>query len=396
MPNNDLDAAYRSTQYVTHLPDQALCLRIEEHSTELDTLLSSHGTTSWAFISAWNPFSVPLSNEDNNYRHLQLIERLSCYQLYPGEGVPDSGTWTPEQSVLVVGISREDAISLGKLFEQNAIVVGKKGEKAELLWLKRFPAPLMVLHIPHSSDTIPTDIRPCLKRDDHALAQEQLSIVDAYTDELFSLSPEDAAIVRFPVSRLVLDPERFENDAEEVMAERGVGVIYTLAPRGGTLREPPGAEERQALLDRFYHPHHRQLTTAVEAGLKIHGQCLVIDCHSFPEHPLPFELCQEPERADICLGTDSYHTPDELVDEARKRFEAKGYSVAIDEPFAGALVPMAYYQKEKAVFALMIELNRRLYMDEQNGAKTDNFSRLQADITEVLQALMAWAIENGT
>ena len=55
-------------------------------------------------------------------------------------------------------------------------------------------------------------------------------MTDAYTDKLFSVP--DAAVVRYPVSRLIADPERFENDAEEVMSKLGMGVIYTRTSGG--------------------------------------------------------------------------------------------------------------------------------------------------------------------
>ena len=45
------------------------------------------------------------------------------------------------------------------------------------------------------------------------------------TDHLFDVPGVTA--VRFPVTRLVLDPERFGSNDEEVMAARGMGVIYT-------------------------------------------------------------------------------------------------------------------------------------------------------------------------
>jgi N-formylglutamate amidohydrolase len=46
-----------------------------------------------------------------------------------------------------------------------------------------------------------------------------------------------------------------------------------------------------------------------------------------------------------------------------------GYSVAVDAPFAGALVLLSFYRKDDRVLSVMIEVNRRLYMDEQSGRK---------------------------
>ena len=51
-------------------------------------------------------------------------------------------------------------------------------------------------------------------------------MTDHFTDELFAGSSGTARVV-YPVSRLVVDPERFVDDAQETMVSRGMGVIYT-------------------------------------------------------------------------------------------------------------------------------------------------------------------------
>jgi hypothetical protein len=53
------------------------------------------------------------------------------------------------------------------------------------------------------------------------------------------------------------------------------------------------------------------------------------------------------------------------------------YSVALDAPFAGALVPLSAYVKDGRVSSVMIEVNRRLYMDELSGQKARNFATVQ-------------------
>ena len=77
----------------------------------------------------------------------------------------------------------------------------------------------MILHIPHAStDTFEKEFLCDLK-----LELERMT--DADTDKLFS-HPEATRIV-FPVSRLICDVERFEDDAVEPMAKKGMGVCYT-------------------------------------------------------------------------------------------------------------------------------------------------------------------------
>ena len=213
-------------------------------------------------------------------------------------------------------------------------------------------------------------------------------MTDHFTDEIFSgLVAEDMS-VRFPISRLVLDPERFIDDAREPMAERGMGVIYTRGSAGQKLREPPSRQQRANLIATYYRPHHQALTAAVERALAKGGVCLVIDCHSFPSAPLPYEADQSRDRPDICIGTDDAHTPARLSDLAVKSFTAAGFHVALDRPFSGALLPSAYYKHDTRVMALMVEVNRGLYMDEASGLRLPSFARFTSKIHSVVRELV--------
>jgi N-formylglutamate amidohydrolase len=146
--------------------------------------------------------------------------------------------------------------------------------------------------------------------------------------------------------------------------------------------------EREDLLERFYRPHHRALTAAVDGALQRHGKCLVIDGHSFPALPLPYEYDQDPNRPDICIGTDAFHTPDWLRELARDEFRALGYTVQIDHPFAGALVPLRHYQSDRRVQAVMVEINRGLYMTEvPRVAPLAGLAAIRRDVQKVLQRL---------
>ncbi len=92
--------------------------------------------------------------------------------------------------------------------------------------------------------------------------------------------------------------------------------------------------------------------------------CLIIDGHSFPALPLPYELNQTAFRPDFCLGTDDFHTSEELVARFEKILESCGYSTARDQPFSGTIVPMKHYRKDQRVQLLVIEINCWLYLGE--------------------------------
>ena len=173
---------------------------------------------------------------------------------------------------------------------------------------------IAVLHIPHSSRQVPTEERHSIRLNDDALNSELLRMTDAYTDELFPVSPVEAGRVIFPVSRLVCDVERFPLDENEPMVTRGMGVLYTQTSMGQPLRDQPTASDRQVLVDRWYWPHNSTLDRLVSDVVAQSGVCLIVDCHSFPSVALPYELDQTSDRADICVGTDPFHTPPSVRD----------------------------------------------------------------------------------
>jgi N-formylglutamate deformylase len=247
----------------------------------------------------------------------------------------------------------------------------------------------VVLHIPHASTVIPPSVRTGLLISGIELEAELLRLTDHYTDELFSGTVPGSSEVVFPVSRLVVDPERFVDDALELSALHGMGVIYTHGSRGQRVRNSPTPEERETLLDRFYRPHHRKLDDIVNTHLQRTGGCLLIDCHSFPLERLPIE--RPDARPDICIGTDSVHTPPHLRDAAVAAFVAEGYSVMVNAPFAGAMVSASHYGKDRRVSALMIELGRWLYMDEERGARHEGFERLRRVLGRCLVQIAAVA-----
>ena len=76
-----------------------------------------------------------------------------------------------------------------------------------------------VIHLPHASTIIPAAVRPELLLSDQDLTLEVLRMTDHLTDELVATALSTAQRVCFPVSRLVLDPERFPIDADEPMSQ---------------------------------------------------------------------------------------------------------------------------------------------------------------------------------
>lgn len=242
----------------------------------------------------------------------------------------------------------------------------------------------LVANIPHSSTYVPPGMRCLFALSDGELEKEAGLMADLYTDELFSCAYElggMAVVTR--MSRLVLDPERFENDDEEPMSKKGMGVIFTKTADGRQLREAPA--DRECLLERYYRPYHSVLEREVGSCMKKFGKCLILDCHSFSSIPLPYESDQDANRPDICLGTDPLHSPRSLVEAAVNYFQSRGFSTALNRPFAGTYVPLKFYNEDFRVGSMMIEVNKRLYMDETTRERKPEFDQIK----KILKGLVA-------
>ncbi len=246
--------------------------------------------------------------------------------------------------------------------------------------------PEIILHIPHASTYIPQEYMKDFLLTEQEMNTEFLRMVDYYTDELYQ---SDKAIrIISPVSRLLIDMERFIDDELESMNRIGMGVLYTKTHDMKPLRNKPSDIIRNKIINEFYKPHHEALDKAASNILNKHGKCLIADCHSFLSKRPIYEKEYDPtpkHRPQICIGSDDYHTPKELTNKVVSLFKDKGYEVDINTPFAGSLIPNAFYGKDNRVCSFMIETRRDLYMNEETGEKLACFNTVKEDISQILQ-----------
>jgi hypothetical protein len=132
----DLLAAYENADYVV-FGEPDIVLRVGEPSPRLDALLEAEGATAAAYITAANPRGEHRPDTRNAPGVAALDDLLAAagYPRLPGEGRDPEGRWPAEPSVLVIGIYREHAEALGRLFGQNAIVFVEKGAAPQLVLL---------------------------------------------------------------------------------------------------------------------------------------------------------------------------------------------------------------------------------------------------------------------
>ncbi len=214
---------------------------------------------------------------------------------------------------------------------------------------------LYIFHIPHSSSVLPS-----MKGYHSGLVDDEiLKLTDWATERIFDVPGTEKIIAEF--NRIYCDVERFADDELEPMSVYGRGFFYTKTDNGKTLREND-IENKTYIYENYYLPHHDRLNEVVNRKLATHQHAIIIDCHSFSDLPFESDLIKDDERPDICIGTDDFHTPSYLKNKIILYFEEKGYSVRENNPYSGTMVNSESYLKNKQIYSIMIEINRKLYM----------------------------------
>jgi len=259
----------------------------------------------------------------------------------------------------------------------------------------------LVLDSPHSGEWYPDDFDHLPSRDVVRQAEDthvarlweaapalgatliEARFPRAYIDANRSLGDIDADLLADPW------PERIEPSRK---TEQGIGLVWRLA-RGGTpmyARKLRSAEVRSRI-DRFWHPYHAELDTAMDERHRTFGGVWHINCHSMPA--VGDALADDPgrERADFVLGDRDGTTCDpvflQLVANTARDL---GYSVAINDPYKGVEIVRRHGRPAENRHSLQVELKRTLYMDEQTLEPNAGYARLHDDLARLLAVLAAF------
>ena len=213
----------------------------------------------------------------------------------------------------------------------------------------------LIVHVPHASTFIPDDVAEqfVLPRDE--LKKEARVSADLYTDVLARAAWPDAEILEAQVSRIVVDVERYADDALEDMASVGRGMIYRATHTGARLRRELGEHEKAALREKWYDPHWSRLRATANGKV-------FVDLHSYPATPWDIEQHPLAPRPEIDLGTSEGVTPPEWTVRIREHFERAGFEVGLNTPYAGVI-------DAGAKAAIMLEIRRDVIGEPKKGAR---------------------------
>jgi N-formylglutamate amidohydrolase len=262
-----------------------------------------------------------------------------------------------------------------------------------------------VLSSPHSGGHYPAELLAKSRLDDHTLRLSE----DSYVDELFGGAPAlGATLLKAVYSRAYVDPNREAFELDPAMfadplpdhvnsgSERvaiGFGTVAREVARGiaiyrGKLRY----SDALARIERIYFPYHRALQRLLVETRAQFGHAVLVDCHSMPSSGLT--VSGDRGLPDIVLGDRFGRScPRDLVVRAETVLRGMGYKVVRNHPYAGGFITEEYGRPGDGVYALQIELNRQLYMDERTLARSPNFARLTADMSRLIGELASFNLK---
>jgi hypothetical protein len=132
--SEELLVAYRATDYVVFVESE-VHVHVDRTSPQVESMMRDIGARSAVIVTAWNPFSRPLSDAENDSRNELLRQRIAQLglQSLSAEGRDPSGQWKAEQSFLAFDVSTDMVDSMLVEFEQNAVVLVDESGSASLL-----------------------------------------------------------------------------------------------------------------------------------------------------------------------------------------------------------------------------------------------------------------------
>lgn len=248
----------------------------------------------------------------------------------------------------------------------------------------------IVLSIPHCGTSFPPELI-------HEFDEEHLKHLDDtdfFVDKLYDFAPAmGITLISAVFHRWVIDLNR---DPDSKPLYNDGRIITALCPctdfNGKTLyfdkRKVIPTEEVERRKQEFFWPYHNKVKELLDDMLQKHGKVLLWDCHSI-RHLVPG--IQTNAFPDLVLGTaDETSASKHLIDSAIAELKNSNYTFSHNHPFKGGYITRNYGKPASNVHALQLEMNKRLYMDDNETLYDDNRA---AEVRRVLKRTLNKMIE---
>jgi N-formylglutamate deformylase len=263
-----------------------------------------------------------------------------------------------------------------------------------------------VLDSPHSGTSYPQDFGSAC--DLATLRRAE----DTHVEKLYAFAPPmGAAWIEAHFPRSYLDANRSEREVDVDMFDGpwpglvetdpvvlskvrlGKGLIWKFTDEGLPIYQRLlSVDEVRGRIERCWRPYHAAVAAAIDAAHARHGYSIHINCHSMPavagSHATEFP---GQEHADFVIGDrDGSTASPALSGLVCEHLRAQGFGVDYNHPYKGVELVRRYGDPAGHRHSIQIEINRRLYMDEQSFAIDEaGMARLQAALKSLVTLLLA-------
>ena len=264
--------------------------------------------------------------------------------------------------------------------------------------------PLFV-SIPHSGVKIPPEADWLEDLDSSILMCD----VDAYVDDLYRPAIEKLKIpfVFFEWHRYSLDVNRFSTDiskwtvenqkssskeiVDSKMKKEPSDIHWHKSTKGDVLiKKPLSRKQHKHLINTYFVPFHYKIKEQIKDFKKQGYQNIYfLDLHSMPSQGLDFHRDTGESRKEIVISDNEGRSCSKpFRDLLVKAYEQAGFEVALNWPYKGGAIIQNYGQPHHGQQALQIELNRKLYMDEETKEKKVSYKQVQDQLTQAMDFII--------
>ena len=267
-----------------------------------------------------------------------------------------------------------------------------------MLHMSRYPLPTVhpprgplpvLLSIPHSGTDYDAATLANATQGRRALETLEDPLVDRLCWR--AIAAGFGAVVQL-VPRAVIDCNRDEEEVDPAAiagispspvgprARYGLGLIPSRTHRHGALwRRPIDKAELRRRIDQVHCPYHQHLEDMLDGLLMRFGEAVMIDCHSMPSR-----LGQ----AEIVIGDYRGASAASWVSaEAARIARAAGFSVALNDPYAGGSIVSRHGRPRDGAHAIQLEIDRSTYLARGSRAAGVGFDRVARLIEEIAVGL---------
>lgn len=233
--------------------------------------------------------------------------------------------------------------------------------------------------------------------------------VSMYVEELWGAAPQVGVTMLYALfPNTYIDANRNELDLDAGLIEgewpvplkptvsmRGLGLLKSKSRYGEPMQERKlTVAEVVERLDKYHRPYHQELGAIIARLRSSFGFVYQLSCHCMsaigaPTHPDPGK-----ERSDFCLGNISGKTAtEEFITFVAGTIRGLGFSCSVNEPYNGGELNTRYGDPANGIESIMIEINKKRFMDTKTFRKTQGFDEIKSAATKVLNAVAARAQE---